>query len=142
VSTFTYNDALASDLDRIRSQLGITDVSGLAETALISDEHILAALLDRGGVGGAIVFLARELAATFAQLPTSIKSGEDALAWAARVSTWLTLASLAETAAAASASPASGLLTTTAPVSPPYVGGPDGNDRAYRGDVYRGRRRP
>lgn len=140
MATFTYNAALASDLDRIRSQLGVTDVSGLAETALISDEHILAALLDAGGIGGAIVFLARELAATFAQLPTSIKSGEDALAWQARVSTWLTLADLAFAAASASAAPASGLLTTTAPIAPP-VGARDANAGDYRGSPYAVRRR-
>lgn len=33
--------------------------------------------------------------------------------------------------------PVIGELTTTAPIGPEFCGGVDGNDRAYRGDVYR-----
>jgi len=140
--TYTYNDTLSTDKDRARDQLGITDVSGGVDTALISDEHIISALSALGSLGAAVAYLARELAARFAQLPTSIRSGEDALAWADRVKTWLTLAELAEGAVDGSASPASGLLTTTAPIAPPCASGPDANSGLYRGSPYLRRFRP
>lgn len=41
----------------------------------------------------------------------------------------------------ASVGGAVGELTTQAPVAPPFVGWPDANDRAYRGDPYRSRKR-
>lgn len=48
---------------------------------------------------------------------------------------------LAAAAAGAAGGAAVGLLQQTAPVMPPCQLGPDANDRAYRGDTYRGRRR-
>jgi hypothetical protein len=140
--TYEYSDSLSTDKDQVRDQLGITDISGGVDTALISDEHIIAALSALGSTGAAVAYLARELAARFAQLPTSIRSGQDALAWANRVSTWLALAGLAEGAVDGSASPASGLLTTTAPIAPPTPYEPDANSGLYRGSPYLRRWRP
>lgn len=143
MSTYTYSDLLDTEKDEVRDQLGVTDISGGATTALISDEHIIAALSALGSVGAAVAYLARELAMRFAQKPTdvSLPSGLR-VAWRERVSAWLSLAGDAGVIADAAASPAAGLLTTTAPVSSPCVAGPDANDRAYRGDPYRGRRWP
>lgn len=142
MSSYTYNDTLPSDLDRARARLGVTDVAS-ASTALISDEHINAVLLDAGSLNLAVMQLARELAVHFAQKPSdiSLPSGLR-LAWRDRISTWLTIADTAMTTASAAMSPASGPLTTTAPVAPPCPTGPDANDRMYRGDPYRRRWRP
>jgi len=141
LSTYTYDETLSTDKDKVRDQLGVTDVTS-AQTALVSDEHIIATLAALGSVGAAVVYLARELAARFAQrvgrvtLPSGLS-----VAWPDRVSTWLTLAETAQITASASVSPASGILTKTAPVTPPCPDGPDANDRLYRGDPYRRRRR-
>lgn len=142
MSTYTYDDTLPGDLDRARAQLGVTDVTS-AETALVSDEHINAVLQGAGSLPLAVTLLARELAATFAQKPSDVTLPSGLrLAWRDRISTWLTLAGMAQTSAAAASPAVSGLLAKTAPIAPPSPSGPDANDRAYRGDPYRRRWRP
>lgn len=141
--TYTYDELLPTDKDRTRMRLGVTDVSGGATTALISDEHINAVLLDTGALSLAVMYLARELAVQFAQKPSDITLASGLrLAWRERVSRWMEIAELSQTTASASLSPAGGQLTATAPVMPPCPGAPDANDRLYRGDPYRRRWRP
>lgn len=88
----TYNEALPIDRDKARSILGATDVT-TAEAALISDEHIDAVLLWQGTLDGAVAFLASELAARYAQMPTSVSDSGTSVSWASRLTLWLSLVS-------------------------------------------------
>lgn len=93
----TYDDTLPTDKDKARSILGVTTVTSEA-TALVTDEHIDAVLTWQGSIDGAVSFLASELAARFAQLPSdvSLPSGLR-VAWRERIATWLALAGRAST---------------------------------------------
>lgn len=61
----TYDDTQSRDLDRVRFQLGDTDIT----TALLSDEAITAALTRTGSVSAAVADLARGLIAYLAMQP-------------------------------------------------------------------------
>lgn len=87
----SYDDTLPTDKDKVRSILGITDDTSEA-TALRTDEHIEAVLAWQGSIDGAVRYIASSLASQFAQLPSSIRSGPDALVWAERVKHWQELA--------------------------------------------------
>lgn len=141
--SYTYDPTLPTEMDDARYQLGAIPITeGDADTGLISNETIVAAIAAQGSLSAGVAYLARGLAIRFAQLPTSIRSGSDGLAWADRVKFWWELAGIVETAADGNVSPASGLLTTTAPIQPPTPFGPDANNPVYRGSPYGRRWRP
>lgn len=144
MATYTYDDTLPTEMDDARSQLqAIPATEGDAATGLISNEHIIAVIAAQGSLSAAVAYMARELALRFARkigrvtLPSGLS-----VAWPDRVKYWWELAGIVDLAGDGSASPASGLLTTTAPVAPPTLYEPDANDRLYRGDPYRRRFRP
>ena len=85
----TYNASHPTDKDTARYALG--DTSNDAATELLTDTTIIAELTARGYAAG-VAFLAGGLATRFAQLPTSLSSGPDAMAWADRVDAWQKLA--------------------------------------------------
>jgi len=142
--TYTYDDTLPTEMDDARAQLQVIPATpGDAAGGLISNEHIEARIAQQGSLSAAVVYLARELAIRYAQQPGRVTLPNGlSVAWPDRVKYWWELAGIAEGAIDGSASPASGLLTTTAPVAPPTLYEPNANDRMYRGDPYRRRFRP
>ncbi len=85
----SYNDTLATDLDKARALIG--DTSNDANE-LLTDGHISAVLV-LYAFNAAVAFLATELATRFAQQPGSVSLPSGlSVSWATRVSTWLALA--------------------------------------------------
>jgi hypothetical protein len=68
----TYDETLATDLDRVRHYLGDTDVDP-EENALRSDEHIAAVLEGEESLEAAIVVIADGLIAQFGQEPDNVR---------------------------------------------------------------------
>lgn len=86
----SYDETLGTDLDKARALLG--DTSDDSDTELLTDDHI-EAVLTLYAFNGGVAFLARELAARFAQKPGSVSlPGGLSVSWAERVKTWLALA--------------------------------------------------
>jgi hypothetical protein len=84
----SYNDALLTDLDRIRSIIGDTD----EDTELHSDEHITAVLAAQGTVGLAAAYLAFELTMRFANDPIKFTNVGGSYDFSHRMALWQTLA--------------------------------------------------
>lgn len=140
--TATYDENLPAALDRMRLQLGDTEVDP-EENALIPDETYLATL-DRMVELEATAYLAESLATRFGQETGSVRlpSGLQ-VAWPDRVKTWLELAArlsarLTVTTAQATLAtrqPKMGVMATTATVNAP-TGWPDANSLDYMGSPY------
>lgn len=89
----TYNDALPTDKDKVRSDLGGGITILPASSPLLTDEHINAVLLMEGSRQSAVAYLARELVVRFAGKPVSIKAGDVTVDYSARLPAWRELAS-------------------------------------------------
>lgn len=85
--TATYDETLPTDKDKARSLLGDTDVEPDAN-ALHSDEHITAVLALEGSLNAAVVYLAKELIAKYAQEPIKITEQGRTIDLSERLRAW------------------------------------------------------
>jgi hypothetical protein len=86
----SYDDTLPSELDKARALLG--DTSNDSATELLTDDHI-DAMLALQGFNAAVSWMAMELAARFAQDPSSVSLPSGlSVSWSERVKYWLNLA--------------------------------------------------
>jgi hypothetical protein len=110
----SYDDTLATDLDRVRSILGDTDDTN----ELHSDEHIEAVLSARGSLPLAVSYLAHELVVWFEQEPVTFRDVAGEKNFSERLTTWRLLAApyTAEITAQATAA-AYAANTTASPLS-------------------------
>lgn len=102
--TASYDNSLATVLDRIRFTLGDTDVD--PETnALKPDEEYLAVIAATASEEEAIALMAEALATQIMQDPDSYsESGGISVSWTQRIKTWLALADQYRTRATTSVS--------------------------------------
>ncbi len=129
--TYSYNDALLTNIDKVRSLLGDTD----AADWLFSNEHITAVLDQQGSLASGVAYLANELVARFGRQPTRMSDLGTTVDYGERLAAWRAIAGSAVPDTSGYAG-ATGTLGKTALVQP-TAWWPDANDRAYRGDPYR-----
>ncbi len=101
--TATYDETLPTAKDRMRLQLGDTEVSP-EENALLSDETYTALLVQFVTEPEATARAAESLALRYAQEPDSVSISGDSYSWRDRVKSWLELARRLRAGATAAAS--------------------------------------
>lgn len=88
MSTYTYDDTLATEKDVARAMLGDTDM----DAPIFSDEHITAVLTLSGGVEAGVAALARELIATYAHQPVRRTAYGISVDYTNRLAAWQQIA--------------------------------------------------
>jgi hypothetical protein len=114
--TATYNDTLPTAKDRVRFNLGDTNVSP-ATNALLTDETIGALITQHGETMGTVV-AAESLATRFGQEPDSVSLSGKTVTWKDRVKAWWELAARLRKALGEEAVEASNTSGTTSTLRP------------------------
>ena len=92
--TATYSPTLSLARDRLRFQLGATDVND----ALLADEEIAAAVTIKTTEDAALVYLAKGLLRRYARLPVRVTADGATIDWGERVAAWREIVTDAEQA--------------------------------------------
>jgi hypothetical protein len=116
----SYDDTLATDLDRARSLIGDT-----TDPELHSDEHIDAVLTAQGSLGLAVSYLAWELVMRFANDPIKFTDVGGSYDYSHRIALWQVLAAPYQASLVTDATPSSVSASPFSSVSVTYTGATD-----------------